>query len=87
MAQNKNKIKISPAERAFDIFNVLFMFFLCIIMIYPFFYVVVASISEPAKLMAHDGLLLGPQGLSGGAYSSVLKNPVCGQVTETLSFM
>ena len=75
MAQNKNKIKISPAERAFDIFNVLFMFFLCIIMIYPFFYVVVASISEPAKLMAHDGLLLAPQGLSGGAYSSVLKNP------------
>ena len=25
--------------------------------------------------MAHDGLLLAPQGLSGGAYSSVLKNP------------
>jgi len=75
VAQGKNKIKIGPAERAFDIFNVLFMFFLCIIMLYPFFYVVVASVSEPAKLMAHDGLLLGPQGFSWGAYEAVLKNP------------
>ena len=75
MAQNKNKIKIGPAERAFDIFNVLFMFFLCIIMIYPFFYVVIASVGEPAKLMAHEGLLLAPAGFSWGAYTSVLKNP------------
>ena len=77
MAQTNgsNQIKTGPAERAFDIFNVLFMFVLCIIMIYPFYYVIVASFSEPAKLMAHDGLLLAPQGFSTGAYQSVLKNP------------
>lgn len=72
---NNNKIKIGPAERTFDIFNILFMLFLCIIMLYPFYYVIVASLSHPARLMAHDGLLLWPQGFSLGAYTSVLKNP------------
>ena len=71
----KNKIKIGPAERAFDIFNVIFMLLLCIIMIYPFYYVVIASVSEPAKLMAFDGVLLAPAGFSWGAYSAVLGNP------------
>lgn len=70
-----NKIKIGPAERAFDVFNVIFMFLLCIIMLYPFVYVILASISEPAKLMAHSGLMLKPQGFSLRAYEEVLKNP------------
>ena len=69
-----NKIKIGLPERIFDIFNVIFMFLLCIIMLYPFLYVIFASFSEPAKLMAHSGMLLSPQGLSLDAYDSVLNN-------------
>ena len=69
-----NKIKIGVPERIFDIFNVIFMFLLCIIMLYPFLYVIFASFSEPAKLMAHSGMLLSPQGLSLDAYESVLNN-------------
>ena len=56
-----NKIKIGVPERIFDIFNVIFMFLLCIIMLYPFLYVIFASFSEPAKLMAHSGMLLSHQ--------------------------
>ncbi len=70
-----NKIKIGLPERIFDVFNVIFMFLLCIIMLYPFLYVIFASFSEPAKLMAHSGMLLSPQGLSLDAYESVLQNP------------
>jgi len=75
MAANNNKIKIGKAERAFDIFNVAFMFLLSIVMLYPFWHVVLASISEPAKLMAHSGVMLKPQGFSLEAYKYVMNNP------------
>lgn len=70
------KIKISLGQRIFDIFNVIFMFFLMIIMFYPLWHVVIASFSDSNQLIAHMGLLLKPLGFSTKAYSLMMDNPM-----------
>ena len=75
MAKRKNAIRRSTGENVFGVFNVAFMVFMCVITLYPFLYVIFASISAPAKLMAHSGLLFGPKGFSTAAYTAVLNNP------------
>lgn len=52
------KIKHSMAERVFQIFNYAFLTLLMAICIYPIWYVLMASVSDSNKLMAHTGLLL-----------------------------
>jgi len=41
---NKRKIKRSTGEMTFDIANVIFMLLLCVIMIYPFWYVLILAL-------------------------------------------
>lgn len=62
----------STASKIFDVFNVIFMVLLMIITIYPFLYVLFASLSNPLKLYSHTGLLLHPLGLSFKGYQFVL---------------
>ena len=62
----------SVGSRVFDTFNVVFMLFLMIITLYPFLYVLFASLSNPLKLYSHSGLLLHPLGLSFKGYQFVL---------------
>lgn len=44
----------------FNIFNILFMLFVIFATAYPFYYVVIASFSDPAELVIFEGLLLAP---------------------------
>lgn len=46
--------------RAFTVFNYIILTLLAIACLYPFYYVVVASVSNPEALMKHQGLLLHP---------------------------
>lgn len=72
----KNRIKRRPSEVAFDVFNVILMAVLMLIMIYPLWYVLIASISDPLLMMQHRGLLFWIQGdASLRAYQEVLRNP------------
>lgn len=72
----RNKIKQRPGDIVFDVFNVCFMAFLMIIMIYPLWYVLIASISDPLLIMQHRGLLFWIKGnVSLRAYEEVFKNP------------
>lgn len=68
------KIKVSKSQRAFDIFNVLFMIILSLIMIYPVWYVICASFSDGNRLLAHSGILTRSLGFSISAYKEVIKN-------------
>lgn len=68
-------IKESMSRKIFNVCNVLFMCALIVVTLYPLAYVVLASFSESAKLMAHDGLLLKPAGFSLAAYKNVFHNP------------
>ncbi|MGI5895235.1 MAG: carbohydrate ABC transporter permease [Candidatus Merdivicinus sp.] len=69
------KIKRPLSERIFEVFNLTFMTILMIVTIYPFWYVLIASISKPAQFMAHKGILMIPQGFSLDSYIAVFNNP------------
>ena len=62
-------------EIVFDIFNYILMSILIIIMIYPFYYVLVCSISDSNYLIGQKGLMLKPLGLTFNAYKAVMRNP------------
>jgi len=69
MLNKKNGIGIFP------LLNTVFLVFLMIVMLYPFLYAVFASVSNPAKLILHKGLLLSPiKPLSFDAYLAVFKD-------------
>ena len=43
----KNKVKMSGADRIFTIINGIIMLLICIVIVYPLYYVVIASITDP----------------------------------------
>ena len=67
------KIDRTAGEKIFSVFNYLLMIVLMLITLYPFYYVVMASLSDPVKIVAHSGLIGFPIGFSLSAYESVFK--------------
>lgn len=68
-------MKRTAGDRLFDMTNGLLLFILIVATLYPFYYVVMASISDSRLLIQHEGLLLGPLGFNLGAFGRVLDNP------------
>ena len=68
-------IKKNWKDKLFDICNSILMIFLMIIMIYPLWHSLMASLSDSNILLAHQGLLLWPQKFTVAAYKMVAKNP------------
>lgn len=63
-------------EKSFAVFNYIFMTLLCIICIYPLWYVLVASLSDPVLLYMQRGILVWPLGeWSTRGYQLVMENP------------
>ena len=56
----------------FDIFGIFIMFFICVVMLYPFYYMFIYSISDP--LEAARGVFLLPRGITSVNYVMVLRN-------------
>jgi putative aldouronate transport system permease protein len=69
-------VKRSPGEWIFDTINVAFLAFLCFIMLYPLYYVLVASLSDGFQFMAYQGIMWKPLGFSLAAYKLVFNNPM-----------
>ncbi|WP_079913097.1 carbohydrate ABC transporter permease [Paenibacillus sp. 32352] len=68
-------MKTSASERTFDVINILIMTIIMVCTLYPFYYVLMASISDSNLLIRHTGLLLKPVGFNLEAFQMVLKNP------------
>ena len=66
----------SAGSVVFDTCNSVFLAVLCVTMLYPLYYVFVASVSDGNLLMAHTGPLAAPLGFSGAAYRLVFNNPL-----------
>ena len=67
---------MTKGEKAFAVFNYIFMTLLCIICIYPLWYVFVCSVSDPIELYAQRGVMWWPLGQwSGRGYKLVMENP------------
>lgn len=71
-------MRLSSSERVFGVFNSILMVTLCFITMYPFLYVLLASLSDPTRVAMHRGLLLIPLGFTLDAYKAVLDNPMIG---------
>lgn len=70
------KIKESGARKAFNVVNVLIMLGIIVMTLYPFWYVLCASFSNPDKLVSHTGFMLKPIGFTVAAYERVFKTPM-----------
>ena len=70
------KIKRSKGERAFQVFNYVFLTILMLVCFYPVWYVAMASFSNSNLLTQHTGLLFRPAGFSVDAYKKVFQNPM-----------
>jgi putative aldouronate transport system permease protein len=68
-------IKRTLGERAFDITNIILMTGLSVVTIYPFLYVLFASLSDPAWVVQVRGLIWFPHGINLEAYKLVFANP------------
>lgn len=66
MIQDRN-----PASRVFDVANVLLVGLFALLCIYPFYYMICYSLSDPA--MAARGITLYPKGLTLGNYREVMQ--------------
>ncbi|OIA98806.1 sugar ABC transporter permease [Paenibacillus sp. LC231] len=65
----------SVSEVLFDSANVILLCLLSVVTLYPFLYVLFASISTPADFVQHRGILLWPKGFSLDSYRMVFENP------------
>ena len=68
-------IRETKGEKAFNVFNNIFMLLMIIVMLYPFIYVVMCSLSDSNNLVGARGIMLKPKGFSLDSYAMVLKNP------------
>lgn len=71
MARKKTAIKRTPGEWIFDIINTIILCLVGLITLYPLWYVLVASISDPT-LVAAGKVLFWPQGWTLSAYEKIL---------------
>lgn len=68
-------IRRTKGEIAFDSINILLMLLLVVLTLYPFLFVLFASLSQPTELLKFQGIMLYPQGFTLRAYQSVVQNP------------
>lgn len=67
-------IKRGKAEMAFTVFNYIFFILLCIIMVYPFWHVIMMSLSS-VEATAKGGVFLWPKGFNLDTYAKVFNDP------------
>lgn len=69
-------IKKSPSEKVFDAFNIFLMLLVILVTLYPFYYVICASLSKSTLLLTHRGLLFKPLEPTIGAYKLTFSYPL-----------
>ena len=73
MTKTKKKKKVSPGDRIFGIVVTVVVLAMCIMVLYPIYYMFIVSISDGNAVLRGDITVL-PQGINFGAYKAVLTN-------------
>ena len=73
MTKTKKKKKVSTGDRIFGIVVTLVVLAMCIMVLYPIYYMFIVSISDGNAVLRGDITVL-PQGINFGAYKAVLTN-------------
>lgn len=47
LAVHKTKMKLSTGDKIFNAVNIVVMFLICLIIVYPLYYVIIASMTDP----------------------------------------
>lgn len=68
------KIKKTLGDRIFDIVNYAFLTVLTFVILYPCYYVLVASVSDPVKIYDGSGFILWPRDFALYSYKMVFEN-------------
>ena len=68
--------KVSCGDRIFSVVNGAILILLCIVTLYPVWYVLCASFTSNTYLVSHPGLLLRPHGFTLGSYKLALTHPL-----------
>ena len=66
--------KFRLGDVAFHTFNNCFLVIFSLICIYPIFFIIFASLSDPSKLIAHRGILWHPLDFTLGGYKAVFRD-------------
>ena len=78
---NKNnskrlKSRESRGDRIFSVVNVVILLLLCVVTLYPIWYVLCASFTSNTYLISHPGMILWPHEFTLGAYKLALTHPL-----------
>jgi putative aldouronate transport system permease protein len=80
--------RYGAGDIVFMTLNGVFMTAVVVVTLYPFLYVLFASVSDPVAMGQHIGFLLAPLGFSLASYRLVLRNPmITGGYLNTLLYM
>lgn len=74
--KRKSAFKRSTGDRVFDAFNALILILLCLVTLYPMYYVIVASMTENTYLVTHPGAVFWPVGFTLGSYQLAFTHPL-----------
>ena len=72
----KQKMKTSFGDKIFVVINSAILICLCIITLYPIWYVFCASMTSNTYLVSHPGILLWPHEMTFGAYKLAFSHPL-----------
>ena len=64
----------SIGSRIFDVCNYIVLGLLVVVTLYPCYYVLIASISDPVEILASNGLLFYPKGIALYTYKEVMQS-------------
>lgn len=70
------KYKKTPGSIAFDVVNTTLLIILAVVTLYPYLYVISASLSDPVELYRGSKFILFPKGFNLLSYKIVFKNPM-----------
>lgn len=73
MLMKKKRKKRTTEDKILDSLIVIILILLCVVTLYPFWYVIVVSISSPEGIAKAGGFMLWPQGFNFDAYKAVLQ--------------
>ena len=71
----KKRSKLKNDGIVFDIVNTVVMILFAVVMVYPLWYVLVASFTDYKELMSSSGMLIWPKNPTVAAYDMAFKNP------------
>lgn len=74
--RQRNLNSRTTPELIFAIFNYTLLALIGFVTIYPMWHVICASVSDPKQMMAHNGLLFLPKGLSFSAFKQMFEYPL-----------